>query len=287
LLIFFYKERDFNFYFIGSILIAGLLCTNQQVVSGKDLESWHWYYCTEKTIAIITGIVLLNNFLTKRANFLQRILKGLNYGRLKKPFLVSSFIFIILSGLYIQLSYYKSVKDSQKERQFLYSAFQWLNDNTEVDSVVLASEPVSLILPVYTHNNVYIARYIYESVVSDSEIMDRFFIFARLFGMDKEEITSYVINHINTFFGMRPGDPKYKSLEDFLISNKVLENITKKYEYFKKEDAFSLLRRFRVDYLFFSPYERNLSKMSPENYPFLHKVYDTKDIRIYKIMGKE
>lgn len=273
----FYKNRDFNFYFIGSLLIGGFLCMNQQVISGRKLGSHQWYSNMANQITVIAGIVLLNNLL-------QRISQKFDYKRFKKIFLIFFFCLLIASGFYIQLSYYENTKGEVRKKQFLYHAFMWLNDNTETESVVLADDPVSLILPVYTHNNVYIARYIFESLVSDSEIMDRFFIFARLWGMDEEEIIAYIKKHRFMFFGVRPGDPKYKNDEDFFILNRIFENASKKYRYFEKTDILALLKRFRVDYIFYSPYEKEISRVDLNKYPFLYKVYDKGDVQIFKII---
>lgn len=283
LFLFFYKNRDFNFYFISSFLIGGFLCLNQQVISGIELGPGGWYHYTLKQITIMAGMVLLNNFLMRRGNFWQRILKGFDYKRFKKPILVFSFGLLILSGLSIQLTYYESVKTEQKERQFLYDAFLWLDNNTEVDSVILASDSVSLILPIYTHNNVYIGKFICDSLVKDAEIMDRFLIFARIYKMNKDEINQYIINHKATFFGGSPGDPKYKNIEDFFRLNMVFENVSRKYKTFEKEDIIALLKKFRVDYIFYSPYEKKIPQIDFNEYPFLHKVYDKGGVQIYSI----
>lgn len=278
LLLFFYKNKDFNFYFLGSFLIAGLLGMNQQVISGKDLESWHWYYYTEKQLTIMSGILLAKNFLAGESNFLQRIGRGFN----KKIFLISCFILIIMSGLYTQLYYYRNSKEGQKKRQFLYDAFLWLNKNTEPESVVLASGAVSLILPVYTHNNVYIAGYIYESIIPDLEIMERFFVFGRIFGMDKGRMTDYILRHKEAFFGMRLAYRQYKNIEDFFESNRIPEIISENYKNSRQEDILSLLKRFRLDYIFYSPYEREVASADLDKHQFLNKVYDKNNVQIYR-----
>lgn len=270
LFLFFYRKRDFKFYFLSALLIAAFLCMNQQVITGKDSESWHWYHFTAKQMTIIAIVVLIS----------QRV----NFQSIKRQWLIFALSLIIVTGLYIQLSYYKDSRDECQKKQFLYDAFLWLNNHTEVDSVVMASENVSLILPVHTHNNVYTVRWIFESVCPDSELMERFFIFCRLFSMDKDAMIAYLKSEPRLCFGVKPDDPKYKDKEDFFRANKVMENVSREYAYFQEQNIYSLLKRFRLDYIFYGPYEKKISQIDPNKYPFLSKVYDKGDVQIYKII---
>ena len=54
--------------------------------------------------------------------------------------------------------------------------FDWLNNNTEKDSVVYANSDFSNLIPVYTHNNVYYSRFANLFFIKDQEVFERFII---------------------------------------------------------------------------------------------------------------
>ena len=45
------------------------------------------------------------------------------------------------------------------------------------------------------------------------------------------------------------------------------------------------LTRYKVDYVFYGPTEKKRWKIDPAKYAFLEKVYDDKDVQIFKVRG--
>lgn len=285
LFIFLYRKRDLIFYFISSFLLAAFLSMNQQVISGVNPGAWRWYLYIAKHIALIAGVVLLNNLLIQNSEFLEKIFQGFNYKRVKIFFLGLVFAILMVTGLYSQVYYYEKWRDEQKEKQALYDAFQWLNSHTEVDSVILAPDFASMQLSTYTHNNTYVVSPIFESVMPNAEIIERYFIFARLFGLNSEEVIKYIQKYTSVWFGMRTDVPKYKYYDDSFRLKAISEVVYNDYNYFQKQDLLGLLRRYRIDYIFYNPEEIMLSKIDLNTYPFLSKLYDKSGIQIYKLLN--
>ena len=277
----FYKKRDFKFFFLFSFLLGGLLCMNQQVLTGWTFEPEHWHFFVNKQMAVIAGIVLLDRFL-----------KELRFGeKIARILLIIGLTFSITVGICTQVYNYEQKKNMQHTQQNLYGAFIWLQNNTQKEDVVLASDKISLLIPIHTHNNVYWSSYIFDYANSDKDILERFFLFARLMGMDEKEVVDYVLTHRekghSDFFGMRYEEPSYKKPDqkaNVKLPQELYDYIIGRYGAFKKEDIKTALMRFRVDYLFYGPNEELISKGRFKKESFLDKVYDSGDIQIYKII---
>lgn len=159
--------------------------------------------------------------------------------------------------------------------------------------MILASDTVSLLIPIHTHNNVYWSSSIFEYTSSDKEILDRFFLLARLFGLDEKRVVNYILTdedkNLMGLFGMRYKGLGYKIPHGIKVSSpqeiqEFYDYIIQHYRIFQKEDIKTFLMRFRVDYLFYSPYEQLISKGRFKIQSFLDKVYDYHGTQIYKII---
>lgn len=277
----FYKKRDFNFFFLFSFLLSGLLCMNQQVLTGWIFEPDCWHLYVNKQIAVISGIVLLNKLLRK-TSFRERFIR---------IFLISGLSFSIFVGMIIQIYNYEENRQIQGQQQHLYKAFVWLQDNSKKEDVILACGTISMLIPIHTYNNIYWSSYIFDYANSDKDILERFFLLARLFGLDEGEIIDYILTRRgkghNDFFGIRYEEPSYRKTRHAVKVNlpkDLYDYIIQRYRAFKKEDVKVALMRFRADYLFYSRYEQLISKGRFKKQPFLDKVYDSGDIQIYKIL---
>lgn len=158
--------------------------------------------------------------------------------------------------------------------------------------MVLASDTVSLLIPIHTHNNVYWSGFALEYASPDREILERFFLLPRLFGLDEKGVVNYILTdedkNLTSLFGVGYSRIGWKILHGIKVSSP--QKIQEFYDYtiqhyriFQKEDIKTILTRFRVDYLFYSPYEQLISKGRFKMQSFLDKIYDYHGIQIYKI----
>ena len=165
--------------------------------------------------------------------------------------------------------YHEQLKPELGYIQMLKPAFQWLNEHTPPESVVLGSLDLlstSSMIPIYTHNNVYAAYHAqFYAVPPLSEFRHRVYTTMALMGIRSQtqveqfrEQTIWMITY--------PID--YRDYQESLTN-----------------ERYSALKQYRVDYLFYGPRERQHFKIDPEqHYSFLHKMYDDEIVKIYRIL---
>lgn len=282
--IFFYKRRDFNFYFLLSLLLGGFLCINQQVLTGWAVLPYQFYFYIHRQMIVVAGIVLLDRFL-QESKFRERFIKFS---------LITGLTFTISIGTITQVYNYNYEKNRhiQSQQQNLYDAFVWLQDNTKREDVVLAGDRAALLIPIYTHDNVYWSNYIFEYANSDKDLLERFFLLARLLGIDEDEVMDYVLTwrkeeDSSVFFGVRYEKRSYQNFDQRIkidVPQDVYDYIKQCYHAFQRKDISTVLTRFRLDYLFYGPDEKLISKGRFKEESFLDKVYDSGSIQIYKII---
>lgn len=134
------KPRKIEDYFLLGLLVATFASVNQQVITGILMQSghYHWYFNTPIFIAVLVYLgaeKIPNNF----AKIIPILLIFLS----------------IISASFVQHSSYVYHKEEVVEQQDFAQIFDWLNNNTTRDSVVLASDSMSFLVPAYTVNNVF------------------------------------------------------------------------------------------------------------------------------------
>lgn len=157
-IIFFIQKKtpttDKEKYFLGGLLLATFVAINQQVLTGLLVQPghYHWYYNTPIYffLLFVLGKELSAHF-NKKVVTLFLILISL----------ISSF-----TGIFIQYSSYRNQSPEIIREQRYGEIFKWLNKNTGGDSVILANETLSELIPVYTSNNVVWAVYAQTRLVS-------------------------------------------------------------------------------------------------------------------------
>lgn len=163
-------------------LITHPIAANQHIITGKNLEFSSHYNMG----AIYFSLVALA-YLISRSNWALTI-RGAVYA------LASAMIIIGFVGYVRQMKVPAFNEYS--------SVISWLEKNTAPDSVVLAPEDLSQIIPAYTRNNVFFARNANLFFISDQEVIDRF-----LINNYFESITAeFVVDNVRSLYGVRYQD---------------------------------------------------------------------------------
>lgn len=171
------------------------------------------------------------------------------------------------------LWYTQVIKPNFSDLQQLTPALRWLNQNTEPESVVLSmigKKPLfphpeyastDDLLTIYTHNNVYLSDYVeWFSIPSDDERRDR-------------------IYNIMYVMGIRTPEAFQRFMYRMWLSGS-FEEYRNKFN----NDVYQELKKYRVDYVFYGPRERQYFEVNPAStYPFLKTVYADKVVQIYQI----
>jgi hypothetical protein len=214
---------------------------------------------------IVAGMIVLVTGLTlKYGRFPRRSI------RLKTILYIGISLYAVLNAGVIQFVWYQGyIKNSYGVFQQLAPALQWLNTNTEKESVILASfdympcgNSMDNVITIYTHNNVYASYHAqFYTIPPLDEIIDRVYMMMFFMGITQRE-------HVE------------KILEDMTLPGSFEE-----YQNKRKKDLYSELRIYRIDYFFYGPREKELFKVNPETeYPFLHQVYDDGIVKIFRIL---
>lgn len=225
------KKKDLPFIFFASLLIGGMLCLNMQLVLGYNVQSWHWLKRAVDPISILFLAYLAEQYLVSNT----RIPKLANE-KIWNGLVAAGLIFVISFGFYTQinsaLNSYKSFSISDKTIEL----FDWLNENTEKDSVIMAASiETNSLIPVYTHNNVYLPNAILTSIPTD-EIIDRILFTYSTFGIPSSDL----YNKLN----------QNNSVSGYFAAVKNRENVSR--EEFET--------KFFINYFFHSQYYYSESK---------------------------
>lgn len=275
----------------ASILLAGIAVLNMQIVLGFSVQSDHWLnrdIVWGLTIAYFILFVWLYDYLLK---------KGFN----NKIFVfVGVVLLCCLSLNSIRYQYLKALRDYNDRTIPTYyaEAFEWLNKNTEKDSVVMTPSLVSnYFLPLYTHSKIFVPRAL-NSVAPESEFLERLFITYKLFKIEDEhiyqifspenfEVKSFDAHEkagITYFFAFKYLSKDLRtytgSLNDNVVPESEVNSIVGQFNDYK---CIECLNRFRADYVFVGPQE---NKIADTNLLFSHgfeKVYTSSEVSIYKI----
>jgi len=157
-----------RFYLTGLILIG----VSAMIKLGLDDPIGHWLIRVIYPMTVVLVMVIVAE-------------------RVKKlPEWLSILLVLILMGYQARVhwQYFKHQARAFQIEPERLELFEWLNHNTEKDSVVITSSlKDNLYLPVYTHNNVFIPR-AQLSLAPTGEALERFLTVNKLAGTSEEEL---------------------------------------------------------------------------------------------------
>ena len=311
---------------MGALLMGGVACLNAQVVLGYTINRSHWRGRALDPLMIIAWTYLIARIIS--ATFEKRLIaKGMSVVRSSIRYLG-----LVLSGLFIVYACITNVAYSRNTCQYqtlppaTIDAYAWLDRNTQRDDVIVSlSIENTILIPVYTHNNVLLP-YACGTTASEDEILDRLYIGYRLFNVP----SSYVADLLNqdnasvtwaleliatkrpdvdsyekvfwnpVFFGFRyrfspeymPSQYDYaphvkeavrNGRKFFHIPLDLRQRILSDYTSYPS-DVNELLNKYRIDYLYYGPYEKSIAQMNPSEVPWLSKVYSNASVEIYEVL---
>lgn len=135
-----HKKED---YFLLGMLVASFVAVNQQIVSGVSIQTghYHWYFNVPIFITILVYVFSKKLYIYIKEDYVNII--G-----------VIVIVVSIYSSVFVQYSSYSNNKSEVYLKQGYEIVFKWFRENTLKNSVVLADEDMSELLPVFTSNNV-------------------------------------------------------------------------------------------------------------------------------------
>ncbi|MBI5061119.1 MAG: hypothetical protein HZB67_02295 [Candidatus Aenigmarchaeota archaeon] len=316
------RKRDLPFYFLTGLFLTGMVIINMQLVTGFTLQSYHWISVAIDPIIVLMTCYLIYQMLVykHKFNIINRIFNPIK--KHYKIILALLLVFFFFHGVYyntvLSLNTYKhqTIDESKLE------ALDWLNKNTKTDDVVLSASIESTdLIPVYTGDNTFLPNAQFTTATTD-EILDRVLIAYKIYNVSPsylelmmaqdnlledeyhpqiygshvpEDVFMYERaewNFAYFYYKYRPSErnkanitypAKFNGKESFFyIPEDVRTSIMQKYLSYTNTSA--LFTKYRIDYVYCGPYERNISNMDLSSYKNLVEVWKNDNVTIYKVL---
>ena len=252
-------EDKARLVFCYSLIISGLALNWQNVITGKILQFSSHYYLTTVLFVFLIFAICTQSLLEKYRKTRRTGYKTITAVSLL--FILSILILYKQKGEFIGAFENIFTPPDISKMQELSPALDWLNENTPKDSVVYSlGGSYDIFVPMYTADNVYTSGYAGMSLMSDSELENRWAV-----GHFWENVDADMIKHSQRSIWINEFQDTYANKE---VRRKILQFITKKiypetvlidqgrveevlnkYKQFKKAGFEKALKTYRVDYL--------------------------------------
>ncbi len=147
-LIYFKKtEKTPQLYLLLAVFTAGFVATNQQIITGRVMHEGHYLWYFISPIVCVIFLTIIQAFLKKRWKIISNTL------------IFSLIITPILFSIFTQYSSYKYWVKEYQSHQVYGPILAWINENTPQESVIMANDALSNLIPIYTGANVVWQRY--------------------------------------------------------------------------------------------------------------------------------
>jgi hypothetical protein len=275
LFLFFLRRRGENrkeLLFPAFLLIAGTIAVNQQVITGKLIQPFHYYFYTNLPAAYIALAVIFGY----AVNFIRQ--KYLKY-----PAVAVVFILLFAWGAGIQASSYNFWAPKYRELQNYGVITDWFKNNAAKDSVIYGNDEISNLIPAYTPFFVYWSVFASQSPSTPAERNESaYFINMRLRGIGADEAKKYLENNREDF-GLRTDAQYYRDLcgSYGCFPDEVLNRVVEDYQSFMRRPFLEEVKKYKLDYFVWDKNKNpdwrvaELGLVSP--------IYEYREIEIFKV----
>ncbi len=268
--------------FLAALAVAEIVVLNEQVITGFNIQSDHW---ATRVFLMTRGIILFTLFYYAILHFKNRI-KILRYSSVFVVLGTMLVFFLFSNIIYTEIAEAKKYAHVYTVPENIMHAYEWLNENTLEDSVILTPAlQTNIDISVYTHNRIFLAR-ANNSLATEEEFLSRLYSAYSLLSVSPE----YFYNMIQSSAGIkyffshkyasRDTDAYLKAHDVVVLPDSILEKKLNEYIFFNPLETLS----YRMDYIFIGPREKNVDFNSDvlEKY---NRVYDKNNIEIYEVGG--
>ncbi|MEK7516097.1 MAG: glycosyltransferase family 2 protein [Patescibacteria group bacterium] len=311
------KKRDAMVHaaVLTALLASIAVVLNIQVVTGFNIQPDHWGSRVNAYVlmlALMTVLFWCAEWLHGRISASHREAgsrmrdRRAGWERRTRVAIVGALLFYIgIAVIFQARSAMMSANDYRIPSDTL-TAFRWVNQNIPKDSVFLSSSSkTTFYLPFFTHGNVFVPPACY-TLASHEEIADRFLTAYAAFGVPEAFFRKSLESNLGDGKGLDYArkaelDPIYMLFCDYFAELKPGGYISgNSLRPFPKEVSDDLLARYRAklragrgrelvlpyraDYIFFGPYERLISTVSPAAYRNLRLIFSQNLVEIYEFV---
>lgn len=262
--------------------VAAMVTVNHHLITGKNLQFSSHYWQLSVFVFVFATAYLLSQWLA-----------------LPKPYKQKIILFTILAlVIFVRpLKYFSYVAagglrytPAEINQQRYAPVFEWLRRNTKPDEVVFANNAMSVLIPIYTANNVFFQSLAGLHFVSNGEVQERFVL--NNF-WDTFNPTYAVANRFNIWGAYYPtlydhNQSKNKIRSWFGLAEKeyvkyppeAIDSFLRLAEKVQSQDFATQLKKYRVNY--FVEDKKN-DRWPIDKLLFLKPVFQTDDLLIYEV----
>lgn len=266
------NERQ-SLFFVLLMLFSGFIASNQQVITGMEIQQFHYHFSTNIPAFLITMSLLF----------------GLILSRIPKTFqYLGTFSVIgifIIHAIFIQINSYRYNFNETLDSQRYISGFEWLNKNTTSNDVVFSDVRLSELLPVYTRNYVYGALHASAFPVPTERLKHNYYTTIAIDGVSTDEAKNHFYDPVNrNSLGQYIFEGQYwraKCGSFGCFPDQTLDELVSDYKKFLDNPLRDNLKKYRIDYVFWDL--KNDPTWKLDQYLFLEKVFSENEVAIYKV----
>ncbi len=275
----FIKLGTKTIFFISGIL-ASIIAVNQHLITGRNIE-FSSHYSMGAIFFLVFAVAYLWQKLRERHNNL----------KLLSAVLLIIVLAVVASGLY---GHSRRVFALNKEIIYFQNytpIFNWLNKNTEKDSVVYANPILSRLIPVYAANNVFYAQDANLFFISDKEVLNRFILNNFFEDFNKNFITEnvrsiYGFRYIDTYGHAVQGNKLrhllgLKMEPEVYLPEEAIQKVVLQARELQKNNFLWELKKYRIDYFV---WDKNKNPNWRVNERALKPVFQTENLAIYQVL---
>jgi hypothetical protein len=287
-----------------AFMLGSVVCQNMQLVVGYNVYSPHWNYRVVYVWQTVMSFAALKYILSveyrsRRVARLRDVLRG----RFVVRACAIGAMVVLAGALTRQALMSRSLYRAYTLPAGFQEAFDWLSRTTPRDSVVMSSSfETNMLLPVYTHNKIFLPTGNgLLSLSSTEEILDRLVITYCLYQVPYDYAAAGLTTSVDGYRRIRANEALFdRRRPERLEQDMVWYVFHLKFVHRKdgppreiREAVLHRLRacgeardrkqwRYRVDYAWESPLERQKGGADLSTYRDLEKVYEAKGVRIFR-----
>ncbi len=229
--------QKYNFVFL--LLLAGVVVSNHQVITGKLMFQQHFHFFTNIPMFLFSMSVLGMEVLAL-------------VSRLWRIGAASALVILLAwFSIGVQIISYNAHVAEAARHQPLAPIFEYLNTEASPNSVVLTNYFLSTRLTIHTQHFVYMGGYDATFAVPKEQLVHDYFVMLSLRGVKGGGIREYLYEHRNEVGAILFIGTYWRDLcgSYGCFPDQVLEELVPQYQEFIKQPLVQSIRTHKIDYL--------------------------------------
>jgi hypothetical protein len=269
-------RRERWYQFTVAFLATGFICLNQQLLTGRTVQPFHWESQTNKVILEV-ALVLGTWHIMRRFGAPRGATVAL---------CTISVAALLVHGWGIQNRYLDAKRAEFAALQRLGPPLQWLADHTDSTDVVLVN-PLRFewadIVTTVTGNYTYVSEpFFYASFLTRDEVERRYLGGLRFYGATPEEMAGFGRWLSGAHFLGMAGMPSQVPTADQRLVHAYLADLQRRYVQAQPGSAWDGVRDFKLDYVLLQADE--IARVTPRVQPAtIQQVYHDGQFVIWRV----